>query len=238
MDAVAPFSEARQRLCDDGLRGAIGELQTHDLRIQDLAVTADVDGGVVHLTGTVDCPGELALLRRLIGRLAGVHAVWDRVLVAGRAPVALDLGCGDQRQYPENLGVDRRATPSVGVRADLAVTLPFATGVVDRIYVVHLLEHLLDFLPLVDECHRVLRPGGILHVLAPWWKHVNAVADPTHLRLIDVQTIKGLCARPGEPRRWRLLQAGCDGATVFADLTPIGPDADLADPVHTARFFN
>jgi len=72
-------------------------------------------------------------------------------------------------------------------------------------------------------------------VLSPWWRHVNAVADPTHVRFLDVQTIKGICARDGSDRYWQPLHAGCDGATVFADLTPaVGPP----DPAQLARFFD
>ncbi len=100
-----------------------------------------------------------------------------------------------------------------------------------------MLEHLPDYLPLVDECHRVLRPTGTLHLMSPWWGHVNAVADPTHVRLFDVQTIKGICARPGAPR-WRPLHAACNGGSVFADLSPLPPDAEAPDPTELARFFD
>jgi SAM-dependent methyltransferase len=228
--------EARQQVCDELLQDVVGELTTHDLRVRGLDVTATVDGGVVHLRGDVDRVEQLALLRQLVGRIAGVLAIWDRVRVAGRDPVILDLGCGDQRQYPSNYGVDRRRTPSVAALADVSRPLPFRDAGVDRIFVVHVLEHLIDFLPLVDECHRVLRPGGVLHVLSPWWKHVNAVADPTHVRLLDTQTVKGICVSPGRPV-WHPLHVGRDDATVFADLTPAAP-GDEPDPRQLARFFD
>ena len=231
----APPSAHRRRLCDEHLETAVAELLAHDQRVRGLRLESHLDGGVVHLTGDVNRPAELATARALIGRLAGVLGVWDRVRVAGRAPVVLDLGCGDTRQYPGNLGVDRRRTPSISVQADLAVGLPFRDGCADRIFVVHVLEHLVDFLPLVDECHRLLRPDGVLHVLSPWWGHANAVADPTHVRLLDTQTIRGICSRPDQPRRWRPLHVGCDGVTVFADLTPF--DGDVPE-VELARFFN
>jgi SAM-dependent methyltransferase len=231
---AAPPSARRSALCDEDLNCAVAELLTHDQRVRGLALRAHADGGVVHLTGEVDRPAELALARELIGRLAGVHAVWDRVAVGGRIPLVLDLGCGDTRQYPDNLGVDVRRTPAVAVQADVSGALPFGDRSADRIFAVHVLEHLVDFLALVDECHRVLRPDGVLHILSPWWQHVNAVADPTHVRLLDTQTIKGICAQPGRPR-WYPLHVGCDGAGVFADLTPT--ERAVPDTV-LARFFD
>lgn len=210
-------------------------LLTHDQRVRGLAVTAEVRGGVVHLVGDVATAAELATVRALVGWLAGVHAVWDRVRIVGRPPLVLDVGCGDTRQYSDNIGVDLRRTSAVAVQADVGHRLPFRDACVDRVFVVHLLEHLPDFLPLVDECHRVLRPSGVLHVLSPWWRHVNAVADPTHVRLIDTQTFKWICARSGSARCWQPLHVSCDGATVFADLTP----SDTApDAVTRARWFD
>ena len=227
---------ARRRRCDAHLDATVAELLAHDDRVRASAVAARTDGGVVHLTGDVESPAQLALLRRLIGTLAGVHGVWDRVRVAGRPPVVLDRGCGGTKQYPTNIGADRRRTPAVAVQADLAAPLPFRDAVADRIFLVHVLEHLLDYLPLVDECHRVLKPGGVLHVLSPWWRHVNAVADPTHVRLLDTQTFKQICNLPDRPR-WHALHVARDESTVFADLTPVGPD-HAPDPVHLARFFD
>lgn len=227
---------ARRRRFDAHLDAAVAGLQTHDPRVRGLAVTARADGGVVHLTGDVDGPAELALLRRLIGLLAGVHGVWDRVRVAGREPIVLDLGCGGAKQYPTNIGADRRRTSGLAVQADLTAPLPFRDAVADRVFLVHVLEHLGDYLPLVDECHRVLKPGGVLHVLSPWWRHVNAVADPTHVRLLDTQTFKQICDLP-DRSRWHALHISRDESTVFADLTPVGPEYE-ADPVHLARFFD
>jgi SAM-dependent methyltransferase len=228
--------EARQQLCDEYLADVVAELLTHDERVRDVDVSAEVDGGVVHLRGYVDDSDQLATVRRLVGQLAGVLAVWDRVQVGGREPVVLDLGCGDQRQYPTNIGVDRRRTASVSAVADVSHSLPFRDGGVDRIFAVHVLEHLIDFLPLLAECHRVLRPGGVLHVLSPWWRHVNAVADPTHVRLFDTQTIKGICVGPDRPA-WYPLHVSRDESTVFADLSP-APPGESPDPRTLARFFD
>jgi SAM-dependent methyltransferase len=229
--------KSRAELLDDDLEQAGTELLRHDSRLSELDITVRADGQVLHLTGSVDRAARLSAVREVLGRLAGVLAVWDRVAVGGAEPLILDLGCGDTTQYPTNIGVDQRPEGPVAVVADLRDELPFRTATVDQIFTVHVLEHLLDFLPLVDECHRVLRPGGVLHVLAPWWRHVNAVADPTHLRLFDTQTIKGICSRAGSPLRWYPLHVARDDATVFADLSPLPAGSPPTDPRRMARFF-
>ena len=235
---VAGMSAARTACRDRMLEGWAAELIEHDRRVGGLQVRVRFDGAVAHLSGEVDHPEELSRLRELLGRLDGVLGVWDRVRVAGRSLVTLDLGCGETLQYPENIGVDLLRSAATRVLADVSRPLPFATSSVDRIFTVHVLEHLPDFLPLIDECHRVLRPGGVLHILAPWWRHVNAVADPTHLRLLDTQTSKGLGARTGSPLRWYPLHAGGDGATVLADLTPLDRNDRPPSPQQVARFFD
>ncbi|WP_018584368.1 BON domain-containing class I SAM-dependent methyltransferase [Salinispora arenicola] len=235
---LTPPSAERLRAVDEFLTEAWADQARHDSRLRDLAVEVGFDRGVAHLTGEVGEPDDLRLVRDRVGRLAGVLGVWCRVRVGGREPVVVDLGCGATKQWPGNLGLDICPAAGVDTLADLSSTLPLADGSVDVLFAVHILEHLIDFLPLVDEAHRVLRPGGTLHVMSPWWGHVNAVADPTHVRLLDVQTIKGICLQrpPGAPR-WHPLHAGCDGASIFADLTPLLPDAPPPTQAHLARFF-
>jgi SAM-dependent methyltransferase len=233
-----PPSAPRLRTIDGFLAESYAELRKHDERMRAMAVEARFDRGVAHLSGEVADPNELNLVRRLVGRIDGVFAVWSQVSVDGRDPVTIDLGSGDKKQYPGSLGFDLRPAAEVDAVTDLSRSLPVASGSVDAIFAVHVLEHLIDFLTLVDDCHRVLRPGGTLHVMSPWWGHVNAVADPTHVRLLDVQTIKGICQRPPGDPRWYPLHVGCDGASVFADLTPLGPDDPGPDDSHLARFFD
>ncbi|MEU4566610.1 methyltransferase domain-containing protein [Micromonospora sp. NPDC023956] len=237
--AQAPPSADRLRAIDVFLAEAWTDQARHDDRLRDLAVGVEFDQGVAHVTGEVPTAAALRLVRDRVGRLAGVFGVWSRVAVAGRAPVVVDLGCGPTKQYPGNLGLDIFPAPGVDAVADLSGSLPLADDSVDVLFAVHILEHMVDFLPLVDEAHRVLRPGGVLHVMSPWWRHVNAVADPTHVRLLDVQTIKGICGQrpPGTPR-WYPLHVGCDGASIFADLTPLAADDPGPEPSHLARFFD
>jgi SAM-dependent methyltransferase len=231
-------SGERLREIDGFLTEACADLAEHDDRLRGVAVDVRFDRGVAHLTGDVADLRQLRMVKQLVGRFDGVLAVWSRIRVGGREPVVMDLGCGAAKQYPGNLGLDLRRADGVDAQADLSGALPLADNSVDVIFTVHILEHLIDFLSLVDECHRVLRPGGTLHIMSPWWGHVNAVADPTHVRLLDVQTIKGICSRPPGTPRWYPLHAGCDGASIFADLTPLEPGDPEPTSSHLARFFD
>jgi hypothetical protein len=57
--------------------------------------------------------------------------------------------------------------------------------------------------------------------LTPSWRHVNAVADPTHVRLMDIQTFKYFCLpHPGVPP-WQPLAIASSNDTIFADLQPL-----------------
>jgi SAM-dependent methyltransferase len=80
----------------------------------------------------------------------------------------LNLGCGD-RFHPDWENLDLYPT-SPAVRAwDLRKKTPFADETFDVVYHSHVLEHFprrLGF-ALLQECHRVLKPGGAIRVAVP-----------------------------------------------------------------------
>jgi SAM-dependent methyltransferase len=53
--------------------------------------------------------------------------------------------------------------------------IPFQSETFDAILCTEVLEHVLDYQTLVNEMHRVLRPGGIILVTVPWsarWHYI------------------------------------------------------------------
>lgn len=67
--------------------------------------------------------------------------------------------------------------------------LPFPTGSIQSIITHHCFEHIGDgFIRLMDECHRVLVPGGKLRVIVPLFPSHSAVADPDHKRYFLIDT--------------------------------------------------
>lgn len=95
----------------------------------------------------------------------------------------LNLGCGSQRPGSPWINVDslRTILPEGSperfqidamhnyVEADLRAPLPFATESMDGCLLSHILEHFdaPEGLRLLQECHRVLVPGGVVLVSVP-----------------------------------------------------------------------
>jgi SAM-dependent methyltransferase len=99
----------------------------------------------------------------------------------------LILGCGPR--HPKQLGevlLDIRKFPGVDYVHDLnRYPWPFTDNQFESVCAVHVVEHLYTkLLPFMDECWRILKPGGSLYLETPLagadvdleW------ADPTHER--------------------------------------------------------
>lgn len=228
-------------LRDRWLEGVVADLLKHDERLQGFAerVSVRFDGGVAHVDGHVPNTASRELLREAVCSLRGVYAFWDGVRVGEQELLrTLDVGSGGTKQKESSAGVDMYHAPGVDVLADLRRGLPFADGSVDRIYAVHVLEHVIDLVPVMNELHRVLADDGVLHVLSPHWRSISAVADPTHVKYLDVQTFKWFCGAHGGSALWYPLHAGYDGASVFADLRPLRPGEPEPPVERLARYFD
>lgn len=216
------------------VREVIGE---HSPATDGLSV--DIRGGVAHIVGHVADNEILRRMRRIIARVRGVHAVWDMVQVAGEPPLRiLDVGCGSCKQDSRAIGIDRHAHPTVDIVADLERVVPLADQSVDHVFAVHFLEHVRDLLHLLNELHRVLRPQGVLHVMVPHHAHVNALADPTHVRFFHPQTFKFFCRPYPGLRIFYPLSVSASADNIFADLQPVGAGQALAGDEDLARFFD
>lgn len=234
-DAQTTMPELR----DAAIAADIEEVLANHLVLRGLALELAVRGGVAHVRGQVATCAERALARRTIARVRGVNAVWDLLCTPGeQAPQVLDLGCGSRKQVDRAVGVDCHRLPAVDVQARIERGLPFPDASVDHVYAVHFLEHVDDLLAVMNEIHRVLKPDGVLHVMVPSARHVNALADPTHRRLFHRQTFKFFCRPYPGLRRFRPLGIAETDADLFADLQPLAPGTADAGPQDLARFFD
>lgn len=97
----------------------------------------------------------------------------------------LNLGCG-RSPLSGWINVDAVDLPGVDLVADLdrmsTQKLPYPDDSVEAFALSHVLEHLHDPLSLMQELHRVARPGATATVRTPHGASDDAHEDPTHVR--------------------------------------------------------
>lgn len=111
-----------------------------------------------------------------------------------RKKVFYDLACGSNKQKGA-IGVD---ITKKGTQADIEWDLmnfpwDFAEdNSVDEIFCSHFLEHIPHgdgyhdpMFNFMDEVYRILKPGGTVKFLCPYYTSVRAFQDPTHMRHIS-----------------------------------------------------
>jgi predicted SAM-dependent methyltransferase len=85
------------------------------------------------------------------------------------------LGAGE-KPYPGSTNVDFRAVPGIDIVQDLNernwAKIPSSTY--DTIIAEHIIEHAFDRLWFLDECRRIAKPGGLLILEVPHYKHIYA----------------------------------------------------------------
>jgi len=92
----------------------------------------------------------------------------------------LDIGCGPNKT-PGAVGLDIRAGEGVDIVHDLnRYPWPFEDNSFDVVIANHCLEHLEDVVRAVEECYRILRPGGIFTGKVPHFSSCDFWTDPTH----------------------------------------------------------
>ena len=96
-----------------------------------------------------------------------------------RTRLQLDVGCGRNKRLGA-IGVDRLPGTAADVLADIDAGLPFVDGSFREVSLVHVLEHVENIVHAIEEAHRVLAHGGILHIVTPHYSDASSFADPTH----------------------------------------------------------
>lgn len=79
------------------------------------------------------------------------------------------------------------------------VKLPYDDDTYDLVEASHVLEHITHLLPLVQEVHRITKPGGQFCVAVPYGSSDDAFEDPTHVR----QFFPGSWSYFSQPIYWR-----------------------------------
>lgn len=114
----------------------------------------------------------------------------------------LNVGCG-RNIVAGWLNLDSYPLPGVDILADLnacaTTPLPLADGSVDEFLLSHVLEHISQVLPMMQELHRVAAPGARMTIRVPHGASDDAFEDPTHVR----QVFPGSFGYFSQPYYWR-----------------------------------
>jgi SAM-dependent methyltransferase len=116
--------------------------------------------------------------------------------------LTLDMGCGKSKR-PGSVGVDLVPLPGVDVVCDLTRTpYPFASDRFDEIRCRHILEHFDNLIAVLEEIHRICKPGAKIYITVPHFTSAGAFADPTHKRFFGFWTFEFFIDDVEESRAW------------------------------------
>lgn len=92
----------------------------------------------------------------------------------------LNLGCGFKHANNAiNVDISKITKPDIIVDLEEG-KLPFEDETFKVVYAYHILEHIKNLIPLMNEIYRVMKPKGELYIKVP--QNEGIWADPTHVR--------------------------------------------------------
>jgi len=97
----------------------------------------------------------------------------------------LNVGCG--RNIREGwINLDNSDLPGIDIRFDLEqcqnTPIPLPDDSIDEFLLSHVIEHVNNALPLMQELWRVAKPNAVCTILVPHGSSDDAWDDPTHIR--------------------------------------------------------
>lgn len=120
----------------------------------------------------------------------------------------LNLGCGFA-PLPNAINHDLwQHADYVDVCHDLNdVPWPWDDNSFDFIQAHMVFEHLWDMLATMNECWRILAPGGQIDIVVPHWQSPNVAIDFTHVRGFHPETFELLDPERGWGQKAAYMQA-------------------------------
>lgn len=100
----------------------------------------------------------------------------------------LNIGCGN-RFHPEWINIDIVSHSKHVMEYDVTKGLPFSSATFDAVYHSHVIEHIpLDKVQsFINDCHRVLKPGGTLRIAFP---------DLESIAILYIQSLNKVAEHP------------------------------------------
>jgi SAM-dependent methyltransferase len=94
----------------------------------------------------------------------------------------LDLGCGKDK-LPGAVGIDANPRSDADIIHDLDVRpWPLPDSTFDYVRAQDVMEHVSDFVGVMEEIFRICRDQAVIEVRMPFMSSLNFATDPTHRR--------------------------------------------------------
>jgi SAM-dependent methyltransferase len=98
----------------------------------------------------------------------------------------INIGCGATNMGEGWKHLDQHHYPHITHYVDLEKVgkkpLSFESDSVDVLYASHVLEHITNLLPLMEELYRIAKEGAVFIITVPHGSADSAYEDPTHVR--------------------------------------------------------
>lgn len=93
----------------------------------------------------------------------------------------IHFGCGnDKKKGFLNCDISKNVNPDKVV--NLEKKLPFKDNSAEEIILNHVLEHIINFIPLMHELWRISKKNVLIKIKVPFYSSWGQFNDPTHVR--------------------------------------------------------
>lgn len=142
----------------------------------------------------------------------------------------VNLGCGD-KGIKDAVNVDFRKTDAADVVHDLTVMpWPFKKNEFDNVIATDIIEHMILVFPFLDECWRIVKPGGKMFIRTTYFRAEQSYQDPTHFHFFtlgsfdycDPSTGTGKKYNWYTDKKWKVERRDIDGQETVFTLSKIG----------------
>lgn len=99
----------------------------------------------------------------------------------------VDYQKSSKEEHWVNIDVNPKVEPDLVCAAE-ELSSNFEADTFDEVLLVHVWEHCVDLIKVMEEIWHVMKPGGTLKVVVPFYASEGAFGDPTHKHFIGRTT--------------------------------------------------